>query len=335
MTRPAKLVGCAALTLAAAGVLAACRQPAREAAPAREVVPMESSEGRDIVANNSFFYYRDLEAAWRFYTETLGFETVADYGFAKILRLASTSYLTLVDADSGMVMADAPKTVALALVTDELDQWWDYLVAEGVPMRGSGYEPTAGSPHDGFVVIDPEGYYLEFERFNVHPENQRLTPILAGLESLYPEPGTSTRRPSNLGIKATVLWLYATDVHALSDFYAATMGFDLIVDQGWAMIHHSSPSGFIGPVDGARGMHTWTEDKAVMVSLLTTDIDGWFAYLADAPGFTLRDDEVGVESRAGARTFVGQDPAGYLIEFDEFYEAEGNETLLATLAARR
>jgi catechol 2,3-dioxygenase-like lactoylglutathione lyase family enzyme len=335
MRGPAKLVGYAALTLAAAGGLAACAQPTQEAPMTREVVPVDSSGSRDIIANNAFFYYTDLETAWAFYTETLGMETVADYGFAKILRLAPTSYLTLVDADSGMKLADAPKTVAVALVTDELDQWWDYLAGEGVQIRGSGYEPKEGGPHDGFVVIDPEGYYLEFERFNVHPENQRLTPILAGLESVYPTPGMTTRRPSDLGIKATVLWLYSNDVHAMSEFYRDTMGFELVVDQGWAMIHHSSPSGFIGPVDGARGMHTWTEDKAVMVSLLTTDIDGWFAHLADAPGFTLRDDEVGVESRAGARVFVGQDPDGYLIELDEFFAAEGNEALLEALAAER
>lgn len=202
-------------------------------------------------------------------------------------------------------------------------------------MRSSDYSPTEGSPHDGFVVVDPEGYYLEFERFNAHPENERFTPLLEGLESLYPTPDSRTKRLPILGIKATVLWLYSHDVHAMSDFYENVMGFDLVVDQGWAMIHQSSSSGFIGPVDGARGMHTWTEEKAVMVSLLTTDIDGWFAYLGEKENFTQRDGEIGVESRAGARVFVGQDPDGYFIEFDEFFEAEGNESLLETLAAER
>ncbi len=294
---------------------------------------MGVAESRNVIANNSFFYYRDLEAAWAFYTDTLGFETVADYGFAKILRIARTSYVTLVDSAFGMKSADSPKTVALALVTDELDQWYEYLVGENVSMRGSGFSATEGSPHDGFVVVDPEGYYLEFERFNHHPENPLFMPILDGLESLYPPPDSATTRPPSLGIKATVLWLYSNDVHAMSRFYDAVMGFDLVVDQGWAMIHQSSPSGFIGPVDGARGMHPWTEDKAVMVSLLTTDIEGWFAHLSEEEDFTMRDAEIGVESRAGARVFVGQDPDGYLIEFDEFFKAEGNEILLATLAA--
>ena len=328
-----KNLGCILLTFIVAGALPASSRPLQKGPPTKEDPPVRSSEDRNIIANNSFFYYSDLEAAWRFYTDTLGLETVADYGFAKIVRLAQTSYLTLVDAASGTMSADAPKTVAVALVTDELDQWYEYLVGEGVSMRGAGYSATEGSPHDGFVVVDPEGYYLEFERFNQHPENARLMPILEGLESLYPGQDRKTKRPPGLGIKATVLWLYSNDVHAMSEFYATVMGIDLVVDQGWAMIHHSSPSGFIGPVDGARGMHTWTEDKAVMVSLLTTDIDGWFAHLDAQHDFTMRDGEIGVESRAGARVFVGQDPDGYFIELDEFFDAEGNETLLETLAA--
>lgn len=69
-----------------------------------------------------------------------------------------------------------------------------------------------------------------------------------------------------------------------------------------------------------------------MLSLLTTDIDGQFAHLDAQHDFTMRDGEIGVESRAGARVIVGQDPDGYFIEFDEFFDAEGNETLLEILA---
>ncbi len=294
---------------------------------------MPKTDHRDVIANNAFFYYVDLDAAWRFYGDVLGLETVADYGFAKIMRIAKTSYLTLVDAGSGIHSADAPKTVALALVTDELDQWYEYLIAEKVTMRSSSYSPKEGSAHDGFVAVDPEGYFLEFERFNHHPENAQLIPILDGLESIYPAPNATDGRPPGLGIKATVLWLYTNDVTAMSQFYEDVMGFPLTVDQGWARIHASSPSGFIGPVDGAKGMHTWTEDKGVMLSFLTTDIDAWFAYLKQQPMFDFRDEAIVDEDRAGARVFVGFDPDGYFIELDEFYEMEGNEALLASLAA--
>jgi catechol 2,3-dioxygenase-like lactoylglutathione lyase family enzyme len=231
-----------------------------------------------------------------------------------------------------MKSADQPKTVALALVTDELDRWYDYLISEGVTMKSSSYTPREGSPHDGFVVIDPEGYYLELERFNRHPENARLMPILDWLEPLYPTADSTSRRPADLGIKATVLWLYTPDVRAMSRFYQDVMGFGVIVDQGWALIHATSPSGFIGPVDGAKGMHGWTKEKAVMLSFFTTDLEAWFDHLQNHPSLRLRDEGIVEETRAGAMVFVGADPDNYLIEFDQFFAAEGNDALLAVLA---
>lgn len=312
-------------------LLAGCGQATHDESVTLEERPMQERDARTIIANNAFFYYADLDAASRFYDEVLGLETIADYGFAKIMRIAETSYLTLVDASAGLKSADQPKTVALALVTDELAEWYDYLLTQDVTMKSSSYSPTEGSPHDGFVAVDPEGYYLEFERFNHHPENERLMPILDGLESVYPAVDATTSRPSTLGIKATVLWLYTPDVEAMSRFYEEVMGFEVAADQGWALIHASSPSGFIGPVDGAKGMHSWTEEKAVMLSFLTTDLDSWFDHLKGQSAFTLREEGIVIEDRAGARVFVGTDPDGYFIEFDEFFEAEGNEALLAML----
>ena len=331
MAHPKRCITTWSLPLIIIGLIAGCGQPAQEQPSAQEENPMQETESRNIIANNAFFYYADLDTAWRFYGEVLGLETIADYGFAKIMRIAETSYLTLVDANSGLKSADQPKTVALALVTDELDGWYDYLVTQDVAMKSSSYSPTEGSPHDGFVAVDPEGYYLEFERFNHHPENENLMPILDGLVPVYPVAGSTTSRPARLGIKATVLWLYSNDVKAMSRFYEDSMGFGVTVDQGWTLIHATSPSGFIGPVDGAKGMHTWTQEKAVMVSLFTTDLEAWFAHLKNQSAFELREEGIVEETRAGAWVFVGTDPDGYLIEFDEFFEAEGNEALLAAL----
>jgi predicted enzyme related to lactoylglutathione lyase len=314
------------------GLLVGCGGPTDQAPLKLEEPPMQKTDQRNVIANNAFFYYADLGAAWRFYGEVIELETVADYGFAKIMRIAETSYLTLVDAGSGIHSADKPKTVALALVTDELDGWYKYLLTQDVTMKSTSYSPKEGSAHDGFVAVDPEGYLLEFERFNHHPENAQLMPILDGLNSIYPAADATEGRPLGLGIKATVLWLYTNDLEAMSEFYGNVMGFPLTVDQGWARIHASSPSGFIGPVDGAKGMHPWTKDKAVMLSFLTTDIDAWFSHMKQQPSFEFREEAIVDEDRAGARVFVGFDPDGYYLEFDEFYHAPGNELLLASLA---
>ncbi len=285
---------------------------------------MNPLESFGITANNAFFYYDDVEAATTFYTQTLGLRLAADYGFAKIVQVASTSYLILVDADEGMHSTDEPKTVALALITDQLDEWYAYLVDQGVEMRG-GFNPTEGRPHDGFVAHDPEGYYLEFERFNAHPENELLMPLLEQSETLL------TTVPGGLGFKATVLWLYYRDTAGALAFLEEKLGLEKVVDQGWAWIYQTSPSGYIGPVDETRGMHSYTEQKAVTVSFFTDDIDGWHSYVTETNAFELRETEVSADSAGRFRAFVGYDPEGYFLEFDTFLEHELNVRLLESL----
>jgi catechol 2,3-dioxygenase-like lactoylglutathione lyase family enzyme len=281
----------------------------------------------DIIANNAFFYYDDVATAAAFYTGTLGLEVVADYEFAKILRVADTSYLTLVAAESGMHTTDEPKAVAIALITDELEAWYDYLVAKEVPMSGE-LKVAEGRPHDGFVAYDPEGYYLEFERFNPHAENEQLMPVLDAATSRYTSAG-----PPELGFKATVLWTYYSDLAGAERFYEEVMGLELMVDQGWAKVYPTSATGFVGLVDGAKGMHQATQDKAITVSFLTTDVDAWLEHMKAAEArerLELRHQEIVEEGFV--RAFVAYDPENYFLEFDTFVESEGNEALLSALS---
>ncbi|MGB0542422.1 MAG: VOC family protein [Longimicrobiales bacterium] len=273
-----------------------------------------------IDALNAFYYYEDLDAAWAFYRDVLGFETAADYGFAKIMHVAPRSFLTLVDVEHGMHSADEPKSVALAIVTRDLEAWFAHLETHEVPLR-SELTIREGSAHDGFVAVDPEGYLLEFEWFNEHEENVDLSPRLAVIE-----PTTTNQRPADLGISATVLWLYYDDLAPNERFYEALLAEELLVDQGWAKIYQASPTGYIGLVDGARGMHSSTEENAVTVSFMTEDVRAWMAH-ARALGVELRSDSIGMESDL-VETFVGYDPTGYFLEWDNFLDRAGNERII-------
>ncbi len=318
-------------TLAAtAAICVGCEEgdsSARRSAPESGGVPRPPG----VLAMNAFLYYDDLATAWSFYTRTLGLETAADYGFAKILRVASDAYVTLVDAERGMHSSGEPKTVTVAFVTEQVEGWYDHLAAAGVPMR-SEFEPGDGRPHDGFVAIDPEGYFLEFERFNPHSENERLLPVLEQVEPVFPA-GLATTRPRELGVQAMVIWLYYRDLDRAQRFYEESIGLDLIVDQGWAKVYPASRAGFIGLVDGARGLHAATDEKAVTVALFTDDVDGWFEHMRGRPGFELRTPEI-LDESGRVRVFVGYDPEGYFLEWDTFLNVEGNERLLELLAAR-
>lgn len=295
--------------------------------------PETAMSSPTVSATNAFYYYRDLDGAWDFYTRVLGLETVADYGFAKILRVAPTSYLTLVDEARGMHSADEPKSVTLALVTDDVEGWWDYLSEMGVPMQAELGEVDRTRAHTGFVAMDTEGYLLEFERFNPHEENHALLPALGRIEPLGPASATPTLRPDSLTIRATVLWLYYRDITGALAWYEDVLGTNLMVDQGWAKVVPVSATGFIGLVDGSRGLHQATEEKAVTVAFFTDDVEGWFGVLRGRGDFPLRTAEITDES-GRVRTFVGYDPEGYFLEWDTFLDVEENERLLGYLGGR-
>jgi len=278
-------------------------------------------------ASNLFLYYKDLEKAADFYSKTLGMQLVADYTMAKIFRMTSDSYLILVDAKKGMHTAEEPKTVALALITDQLDEWYAYLKTTDVKIKYD-YNLKPNRAHDGFVIYDTEGYLLEFERFNAHPENENFLPQLDQLKTI-----TAASLPNGLGFKATITWLYYKDMVAMENFYQEVMGLTRVADQGWAKIYKSSESGYVGLVDERRGMHSFTEKKAVNVSFIIDDLDGWFKYVKGNKSFTLREDSVSTGPESKYRAFVGYDPEGYYFEFDTFHKHADNTLLMEYLYA--
>jgi len=283
-----------------------------------------------IRASNVFLYYKDLDSAAQFYTQTLGIEQIADYTMAKILRVAADSYIILVDAEEGMHTAEEPKTVAIALLTEKLDQWYEYLINAGIKMKYD-YNPKDSSAHDGFVIEDPEGYLLEFERFNEHPENKNFTPILNQAKTIISPNRDGVKVPDGLGFKATITWLYYKDILAMQEFYEMKFGLTFVADQGWTKILKVTNTGYIGLVDEQRGMHSFTIDKAVTLSFIIDDLDGWYSHVKENHVFALRSDSIGTGPDGKYRAFVGYDPEGYYLEFDRFYPHQDNKLLIEYL----
>ena len=298
--------------------------------PGRRPEPEKPEPGDrpGLQANLVFFYYSDLDAAEAFYTGVLGLEKVLDYGFARICRISPTTYIGLVDEARGMHDPDEPKSVTLSFVTDEIDEWYAYLVERKVEMRGPLGDATR-HPTRGFVAYDPAGYFLEFERFLDHPQNTRLHAALRGRSGLYPEKGSSAGRPSRLGIRANIIWLYYRDIPRAQAFYENHFDAALLVDQGFAKVYSSSPTGYIGLVDESRGLHRFSGKKAVNVCFLTEGIDAWFDRFREA-GIKIRD-PLETQLTIPVRTFVGFDPGGYFLEFDRFLDDPRNRRLLDLL----
>jgi predicted enzyme related to lactoylglutathione lyase len=130
-----------------------------------------------VQANIVWLYYRDVPAAQRFYNELLGLEMVVDQGFAKVYQVSPTSFVGLVDESQGLHRASPTKPVTVSFVTEQIDEWYEWLVSKGAQIK----RPLSSSerlPIRGFVALDPEGYYLEFERFLPHAQNERILPLL-------------------------------------------------------------------------------------------------------------------------------------------------------------
>lgn len=292
------------LRFAACVTLAACA--ADEAPPPPE-----------ISATNAFYYYADVDAAWAFYRDTLGFETVVDYGFAKILRMARDSYITVVAAESGMHSTDEPKTVTLTLVTEQLPGWYERLKAAGVSIRSD----IDGPPESSFDIADPEGYAIRFQRADVHA----AVPAIASLSSLHVSDG---ERPLELGVVASIFSIYFEDLGTIRPFYEGLIGVQKA--RGDTPLYQVAGSGFIELIEGGDELHRPTEENGVTLSFFTDHVDAWHARAAGWPGLTLRHETVVGESGL-VRVFVAYDPGGYFLEWDTFLDREENTRLLELL----
>ena len=104
---------------------------------------------------------------------------------------------------------------------------------------------------------------------------------------------------------------------------------DMIVDQGWAKIYPVGPTGYFGLVDEQRGMHNFTEEKAVTMSFFTADIDGWYEALSTNDRIEMRSEKI--ESEDEYRAFVAYDPEGYYLEWDVFNPVPANEQLIEAI----
>lgn len=197
-------------------------------------------------------YYEDVDSAVDFYEKTLGLAKLEETTF----QISEDAFIQLHVHDEDHPKGQT-KSTAIALLTDQLPKWYEYVQEQNIPIKYT-YKPKEGGPHDGFVAIDPGGYLLEFEQFKMHPENELFMAILEN----SPRVKTSL---GQLNFYGSITWTYHNDVLLLQNFYLNELGFELVADQGWTKIFQTSPTGFIGLVDECRGMEDYDDTKAVEI----------------------------------------------------------------------
>ncbi|MCC3861174.1 VOC family protein [Pseudemcibacter aquimaris] len=292
------------------------------------------AEARDVIGNNVMFYYDDLAHAMHYYGRILGFKKVWEFdGRVVTYQTSPSSYITLVAKSVGLHKEDKPKTFAVAFVSEQIEEWYAYALKQealGNVEFFDHLDPLNGRPYHGFVLKDPEGYLLEFERFGPHEENAKLMPILDKSPTLFPDETQDSWRPANIGVKASVYWMYYNDADKAGEFYEDVFGGERVVTQKNSLIYRTSNTGYVGMVRSGQGMLKATPEKAATVSFLTSDVNPWYKFLKTKPAFEFRADSVVVE-RDRMNIVVGYGPENYYIEVNGFYDIPNNKLLNDTL----
>ena len=110
----------------------------------------------------TFFYYRDLAAAMRFYEEVIGMTLAIDQGWSKIYRIADGAHLGLVDESKEMHRWAREKPVQLCLRVADVAAWHRYISAQEVAGL-SALKDNEALGIRAFVFEDPEGYQIEVQ----------------------------------------------------------------------------------------------------------------------------------------------------------------------------
>lgn len=115
-----------------------------------------------------------------------------------------------------------------------------------------------------------------------------------------------------------ITFYYYDDIHAVAPFYEETMGFDLVLDQGLARIYRIAGNAYFGIVDGSRGHLKHQPQSAALLTVVSQDVEGWYARMAAAGVAGLS----GMLRGTYCEHFFFDDPAGYAIEVQRFHDPD-------------
>lgn len=102
------------------------------------------------------------------------------------------------------------------------------------------------------------------------------------------------------------------DMEETHRFYNGLLELPMALDQGRCRIYRVSSGGFIGFCEGTEP----DPENTVMITLVTDDVDGWFARIASKGHPVIKAPAMNSEFRI-YHCFV-RDPSGYTVEIQRF-----------------
>lgn len=114
-------------------------------------------------AQITFLYTRNLAKTAPFYEDVLGLPLAVDQGSCRIYHVTGRSaYIGMCERAHA---PEKPEGVIFTFVTDDVDGWYERITSKGVECE---YAPRVSEAYKiyHFFVRDPNGYKLEFQRFD-------------------------------------------------------------------------------------------------------------------------------------------------------------------------
>lgn len=131
--------------------------------------------------------------------------------------------------------------------------------------------------------------------------------------------GTGALAEPAADTSATIVFFYYKDVAAVAPFYETILGLEKTLDMEWVKIYRITPTSSIGLTQEGSGYHKASDDKPAMLSIVTGDVDAWYARLKSEGVKILTElpalDDMPAPDKAPIRGFIAEDPGGYTIEF--------------------
>ena len=116
------------------------------------------------------------------------------------------------------------------------------------------------------------------------------------------------------GFDMQITWVYTGDLDASAGFYHDLLGLECIRDEGNARIYRTAEQAAIGVCQAFADRVV--EPRGGMISLVTDDVDACYQRLLKK-GIAIERPPHRLE-QFGIYTFFVSDPAGYVIEFQQF-----------------
>ena len=108
---------------------------------------------------------------------------------------------------------------------------------------------------------------------------------------------------------------YYEDLSIVVPFYEDTLGLKKIYNLDWSKIYQISDTSCVGLIhESESSFHKAQPDNAVMLSIVTDEIDAWYKRLKRDKRTTFIK-HICNSKDAPIRAFLVRDPGGYTIEF--------------------